>query len=151
MPSQVLVQTQRDEGLPAASTRGIEILESRIDSLTLYRAQTESLALKAKPFDFDVDLKEKGREGDSLRVAYSFRFGKPSSGQICKVSGEAVVRLSRFDSDKSLQYLGDDITNEMAVEIFRRNYESTYLLHQAMAMDAPSPWITQEVSLSQST
>ena len=58
------------------------------------------------------------------------------------------MRFSRSGSWRDFQALGDDITNEMAVEIFRKNYEAVYLLHEALGMDAPSPWITQEVSLS---
>jgi len=58
------------------------------------------------------------------------------------------VRFSQFNPSREFHALGDDITNEIAVEIFRKNYEAVYLLHESLGMDAPSPWITQEVSLS---
>jgi hypothetical protein len=147
MSSQILVQEQK-EALPGASNGGIQIVELRIDHITLSRTGNATRANRARPFDFDVDLSEKSRTGNSLRVGYSFSFGKPASGQTCKIGGEAVVRFPESSSDRDFHYLGNDLTNEIAVAIFRKNYESIYLLHEAMAMDAPSPWITQDVSLS---
>ncbi len=148
MPSQVLIQKPIDDSQPTISAGGIQILETRIDSISIRKAGTEAKALKGRPFDFEVSMNEKSRKGDTLRVVYSFSFGRQASGQICKMSGEALVRFTQFGSEKDYNYLGGDITNDLAIEIFRRNYESTYLLHEAMKMDAPSPWITQDVSLS---
>lgn len=146
--SQVLVPSQKQEqAFAPVSTRGIQILESRIDSISLSRGSLDASVLRGRPFDFDVQLSEKGRTGNSLRVRYAFSFGRPSAGQVCKIIGEAVVRFAQFDADKDLQYLGTDITNELAVEIFRRNFESTYLLHETMGMQAPSPWITEDLSI----
>ncbi len=149
MPSQMLIHEPREEALPAASTERIQIVsvESRIDSISLSKVGPVRTP-EASSFDFDVDLNERGRTGGSLCLGYSFSFGKPSSGQICKISGEAVVRFSQFSTEKDFHYLSNDMTNGMAVEIFRKIYESTYLLHEAMDLDAPSPWITQDVSLS---
>jgi len=122
-------------------------VESRIDSISLSKSGV-ARGPRAGGFDFDVDLDESSRTKDTLNVKYSFKFGNPSSGETCKVSGQAVLRFSQFNPEADFHTLGNDITNEMAVEIFRSNYESTYLLLDALGMDAPSPWVTQGVSLS---
>jgi len=150
MTSSVVVEEPREQALLAKDDLGVRIVsvESRIDSISLSAADRRRQGSEPRPFDFDVDLRESARTEDRLSVRYSFTFGRPSSGQVCKVNGTAAVRFSQFNPSRDFHALGDDITNEMAVEIFRKNYETVYLLHEALSIDAPSPWITQEVSLS---
>jgi hypothetical protein len=149
MSSAALVQKPREVGGEANEGVGIRIVsvESRIEGISLSAAGGSRHASGTRAFDFDVSLSESARTEDTLSVRYLFTFGKPS-GQACKVRGTALVRFSQFNPSRDFHTLGNDITNEMAVEIFRKNYEAVYLLHEALAMDAPSPWITQEVSLS---
>jgi hypothetical protein len=150
LSSAVLIQSPKEEAQLAKSALGIRIVsvESRIDGIFISTTGRDSRAFGDRPFDFDVDLSESGRAEDSLSVRYAFTFGRPSCGQVCKMSGKALVRFSQFNPGKDFHTLGNDITNEIAVEIFRKNYEAAYLLHDALSMDAPSPWITQGVSLS---
>jgi hypothetical protein len=144
MSSITLVQRPRQQDL---SVRIVSV-QSRIDSVSLTRAGGVAKTPKGGAFDFDVDMSESSRTKDSLTVSYTFKLGRRSSGQVCRISGEAVIRFSRFNPEADFHTLGNDITNEMAVEIFRSNYEAMYLLHDALGMEAPSPWITQDVSLS---
>jgi len=123
-------------------------VESRIDRISLSDAGGKKHSPRNTHFDFDVDLDESSRTADSLNVKYAFKFGKASSGSTCNVSGVAVLHFSHFNPEADFHSLGNDITNEMAIEIFRKNYESVYLLHEALGMEAPSPWITHGVSLS---
>ncbi len=148
MPSQALVQERRTEEVLLALPGITIVVDSRIENISLCNTGKCTQEESTRPFDFDVDLTELSRNRDGIRVGFSFSFGRPSSGQACKVAGEAVVRFSRFNLEHGFQYLGDDLANEIAVEIFRRNYELIYLLHESLAMDAPSPWITQNVALS---
>jgi hypothetical protein len=150
MPSAVLIQSQKDEARLDKTDLGTRIVSvvTRIDGISISTAGRVSRASGDGPFDFDVDLSESGRSQDSLSVNYAFTFGRPSCGQVCKINGKAVVRFSQFNPGKDFHTLGNEITSEMAVEIFRKNYEAMYLLHDALSMDAPSPWITNGVSLS---
>ncbi|HVB95431.1 MAG TPA: hypothetical protein VND41_02365 [Nitrososphaerales archaeon] len=150
MASAVLVQRPREQAQPADASQGVRILsvESKINSISLTKTDRDVHPLERRPFDFDVDLSESVRTEDTLSVRYSFTFGRPSSGPVCKVSGTALVRFFQFNPTSDFHTLGNDVTNEMAVEIFRKNYEAVYLLHDALSMEAPSPWITQEVSLA---
>lgn len=150
MASALLVQRPKEEAQLADAGEGVRIVsvESRIDSISLSKGERDTRLTESRPFDFDVDMSELSRSQDGLSVRYSFTFGRPASGRACKVSGIALVRFSRFNPTTDFQTLGNDVTSEMAVEIFRRNYEFVYLLHDAVAMEAPSPWVTQSVSLS---
>ncbi len=153
MSSQILVQERRNKEAPIAARAGNQILsvESRIDNIFPSNTGMCPRGSLAGPFDFDVNLTERGRTGDSMRVGFSFSFGRPSTGQVCKFNGEAIVNFSRFNPERGFQYLGDDLTNEMAVEIFRKNYESIFLLHESLSMDAPSPWTTKDSFVSSRT
>ncbi len=150
MPAAVLVQRPKEQAQVAGAKRGVGIVsvESRIDSISLSKTERDTHSTESRPFDFDVDMSELSRSQDGISVRYSFTFGRPASGRVCKVSGVALVRFSQFNPASDFQTLGSYATSEMAVEIFRRNYEFVYLLHDAVAMDAPSPWVTQDVSLS---
>jgi hypothetical protein len=132
---------------------GIDVVsvQTTIDNISLIKAGRDVKTSAKHPFEFDVDLDESGRTKDSLSVRYAFTFGRPSAGQVCKISGAAVVKFAGFNPSREFQGLGDDLTNEIVVAIFRKNFESVYLLHDAMKMEAPSPWITQDVSLSSRT
>lgn len=99
-------------------------------------------------FGFDVSMTEKARTSDSMSVSFTFSFGKKSNGQSCEVSGEAVFRFSSLHPSSDLHAFGSEIDNEMAVAVFRQNFETIYLLHQALGLESPSPWVTQDVSIS---
>ena len=153
MASQILVQKPIQDGEDGKAGLAIQIVsvQTTIDSISLMKAGREVKPSTKHPFEFDVDIDESARTKDSLSVRYSFTFGRPSAGQVCKVSGGAVVRFTRFNPSGEFQSLGEELTNEIVVAIFRKNFESVYLLHDAMKMEAPSPWITQDVSLSSRT
>jgi hypothetical protein len=149
VPSAVLVQERTEAKLEDAGL-GVRIVsvESTVDSISVSAGEGRKRGWGSGPFVFDVHLSEESRTDDRLSLRYSFTFAKPSSGQACKVSGRAAVRFSRFNPSRDFNALGHDITNEMTVEIFRKNYETVYLLHESLGMDVPSPWITHDVSLS---
>jgi hypothetical protein len=153
MTSQIVLQEQRKNGEDVKAGLGIDIVsvQTTIHNISLMKAGREIKGLAKHPFEFDVDLDESGRTKDSLSVRYAFTFGRPSAGQVCRISGGAVVKFARFNPSREFQVLGDDLTNEIVVAIFRKNFEYVYLLHDAMKMEAPSPWITQDVSLSSRT
>jgi hypothetical protein len=151
--SQIQVQKQIEKTEDGKADLGIQIvsLQTTIDKISLMKAGREVKPGVKHPFEFDVDIDESARTKDSLSVRYSFTFGRPSAGQVCRISGGAVVKFSRFNPSGEFQSLGEELTHEIVVAIFRKNFESVYLLHDAMKMEAPSPWITQDVSLSAHT
>lgn len=145
MTTAMLVQEEKAKAGPGVQVVSVD---STIDGISLCRPARDARSSEARPFDFDVELSESAWSEDTFSVRYRFRFGVPASGQACKVSGRAVVRFSQYNPVEDLQTLGSDVTNEMVVEIFRKNYEAVYLLHEALGMNPPTPWITHGVSLS---
>jgi hypothetical protein len=124
----------------------VVLMESSVSKISI--SGSKGRMPQAAGFDFDVDLSEVSRNKDVLEVEYCFRFGSKSGGNACEIGGRAKLRIASASGDSDMQSLGPEVTNEIVVGIFRRNYESVYLLHRSLGIDAPSPWITQDVSLA---
>jgi len=122
----------------------IESVESRVDCLSIVNFG-DALSSLGGQLEFDVAMSESSRTADSLTVNYVFTIGRPAFGRGCKVTGEAVVRFAGANPDGNFDTVDSD---EMAVEIFRKNYETVYLMHMALGMPTPSPWITEDVSVA---
>jgi len=122
------------------------LLESSVNKISISGPKGRGTVVPG--FDFDVDLSEVSRSKDALEVEYCFRFGSRSQGNACEIGGKAKLRIVSAGGDSDMQSLGPEVTNEIVVGIFRRNYESVYLLHRSLGVEAPSPWITQDVSLA---
>jgi hypothetical protein len=136
LPSQLL------EAIPPK----VVLLDASVNRISI--CGTKHRVAGSGGFDFDVDLSEVSRSKDVLEVEYTFRFGRKSEGNSCEIGGRAKLRLVAAGAGADMEALGPEVTNEIVVGIFRRNYESVYLIHQSMGMEAPSPWITQDVSLA---
>lgn len=146
MASAVLLQRPGDEARLERPDLGVRILsvETTVQRISLTAADGQG----AGPFDFDFGMTEMARTKDSLKVGYSITFRRRGSGQACALGGVAVVRFSNFNPEADFGGVWNDLGNEMAVEIFRKDYEAVYLLHESAGAEAPSPWITQGVTLS---
>lgn len=150
MSSTILVQRAKEEALlaiPQTEDRRVSI-ETTMDHISLNKPCGSPLGKKAGQFEFDVTLTESIQTAESLKVKYMLMLKRTAIGETCNVSGQAVLRFSGFGRDIELTSLGEEMMNEIAVEIFRKNYETVYLLHDAFGIEAPSPWITQDVFFS---
>lgn len=132
--------------VPVRGHRRITV-DSRIDKIAIADARSRRTA-RAEPLEFEVELTELNRISDGLKVKYTLKFGRTISGGLCSVSGEAALHFTSFNPEALLDSVGGDITNQIATEIFRKNYETIYLLHRSLGLEPPSPWITHDVSFS---
>ena len=141
--SSALLLRERQE----ARTVRIASVESKVTAISVSRPAEVGRSDNNQGFDFTVDLDEQARTRDSMSVRFSLAFGKRGNGQTCHVHGVALVRFSQPSLETDFGTLGEDTTNQMVVEIFRKSYEPIYLLHHSMGIEAPSPWVTRDVSL----
>ncbi|MDG6914955.1 MAG: hypothetical protein JRM86_04100 [Nitrososphaerota archaeon] len=139
------MQSQSQGGAVGSFVVGVD---TRIQRVSLSRDAAGQGPAREGQFAFDVSMTETGRTRGSLSVSYTLSFGRQSTGQRCRIDGEAVFRLSGADKDSDIHAFGTEIDNEMAVAVFREDFETIYLLHQTLGVQAPSPWVTQDVSLS---
>lgn len=149
MSATVLVKALEEEAKLEGPVQGVRIVSvsSKIDNLMVIGSRVGS-GRSGGQFEFEVGMTETARSKDSLSMNFALKFGKSSTGQVSTVKGRAVLKFANFNPDTDLTSLGGDIDNEMAIEIFRSNYQAIYLLHESLGMETPSPWVTQDVSLS---
>jgi len=140
-------QVQEPEEVDEGTGVRIASVDVEVQRMLVHAGVEGAHGPKGVPFNFDFDLGECGSTKDSLTVRFEFTFGR-ASGQACKVGGKAELRFARLGRGVGHEPLGHGVTNEMAVEIFRACYETIFLLHQSLGLEAPSPWITQQVSLA---
>jgi len=128
---------------------GSEAMEVRS---TLGRVRLARLALGTKSvpkptFDLAADMQELEVGGGRLRVRYVISLETYPSVERAEMEGVATVSGRRFGNLKDLKGLGESRLAEMAIEIYRKNYESLYLLLNSMGLEVPSPWLVRDVHL----
>ena len=99
-------------------------------------------------YDLNVDIKQVGRKGPELKLRYAI--GIETFPAICRaeIAGFAVFNAEMLAQDENLEDLGEGVLGDIALNIFRQNFESLYLALTTMGMDSPSPWLVKEVHLA---
>ena len=98
-------------------------------------------------YDLNVDIKQAGRKGPDLKIRYSI--GIDTFPAVCRaeIGGFAQVRAEMLAEDENLEDLGEGVLGDIALDIYRQNFEPLYLALSTMGMDSPSPWLVKEVRL----
>ena len=98
-------------------------------------------------YDLNVDIKQASRTGAVLKLRYAI--GIETFPVICRaeIGGYALFNAEMMAKDESLEDLGEAVLGDIALEIYRQNFESLYLALATMGMDSPSPWLVKEVRL----
>jgi hypothetical protein len=143
--STVLVQgSMRPD--PQTAT-GIITVESSLHRIVMHKAEDTARHSFESVFGFDVEMTELARGDCSLSLAFVFTFGRKYPGQTCRMEGRAELHFAPGAGSEMRQF-GDEVDTDMAVQIFRNHYETIYLLHDALGIEAPSPWIVKDASVS---
>ena len=100
-------------------------------------------------FDLNVDIKQVSRTGPTLRLRYSIGIETFPLIYRAEIAGFADLNAEMLAKDESLQDLGEGVLSDVALQIFRQDYESLYLTLSTMGADSPSPWLVREVHLVQ--
>ncbi len=148
--STVTVQKTDDQNLVVRQDGALRIVNvvTRIDRVSVSSGPETLPRSSAQEFQFDVNMTESRRSKDSIKIEFNFTFGKQSTGQVCRIAGGAAFQFSQSVEDLDFSRLGEELENEMALGIFRSNYDTVYLLHETLGREAPSPWITHNAAIS---
>ena len=100
-------------------------------------------------YDLNVDVKQVSRKGPELKIRYAI--GIETFPAICRaeIAGFAVVTAETLAKEESLEDLGEGVLGDVALDIYRQNFEPLYLTLTSMGMDSPSPWLVKDVHLVQ--
>jgi len=98
-------------------------------------------------FDLGADIKELETTKGRLRLKYTLYVDANPAVERAELRGEVTITSPVISAVTDLQALGEDKISEIALQIYRRNFEMLYLLLESAGLAAPSPWLIQDVRL----
>ncbi|MCS4537961.1 MAG: hypothetical protein HYY67_03780 [Thaumarchaeota archaeon] len=98
-------------------------------------------------YDLNADLKEVKRDKTKLRFKYALFLETFPAIQRAELEGDAEVESPVFGSVTDLGNLDQGLFTELVIEIYRKNYDTLYLILDCLGLDIPSPWIIRDVHL----
>ncbi len=98
-------------------------------------------------FDLGADIKEIETVKGRLRLKYTLYLDANPAVERAELGGEVTITSDRISSVTDLQALGEEKISEIAMQIYRRNFETLYLLFESSGLQAPSPWLIEDVRL----
>lgn len=98
-------------------------------------------------FDLGADIKEIETTKGRLRLKYTLYIDASPAVERAELRGDVTITSPAISSVTDLQALGEDKISEIALQIYRRNFEVLYLALESAGLVAPSPWLIQDVRL----
>lgn len=120
------------------------------NTLTKIRVSKVSLLpLNGRPLTFELsaDFREISRGGGRVKLRYSLNVDTFPVIQRAGIEGIAIVNENLITPSNPSDGADAAVLDALAVEIFRRDYESLYLLFDTLNLSSPSPWLVREVRL----
>ena len=115
----------------------------KVSKLTL----GHSAVLPKVSFDLGAEIKELETAKGRLRLKYTLYLDANPAVERAELSGEVTITSPLISAVTDLQALGEEKVSEIAMGIYAKNYETLYLTFQSAGLDAPSPFLIQDVHL----
>jgi len=98
-------------------------------------------------FDLGADIKESETAKGRLTLKFVLYIDSLPSIQRAELGGTVTFLSDAITLVTDLKDLGDEKISEMAMEIYKQNYEMLYLVFSTEGLSAPSPWLIRDVQL----
>lgn len=98
-------------------------------------------------FDLGADMKEVETAKGRLRLKYTLYVDANPAVERAELHGEVTITSPAITPVTDLQTLGEDKISEIAMQIYQRNFEILYLTFESAGLQAPSPWLIQDVHI----
>ena len=98
-------------------------------------------------YDLQADIRAVARDGPSIKLRYSIGIETFPLVYRAEMGGVAMANAEMLAKDENIEDLGEAVLGDIALQIYRQNYESLYLALSSLGLDAPSPWLVREVHL----
>ena len=98
-------------------------------------------------FDLGADIKEIETTKGRLRLKYTLYVDANPAVERAEIRGDVTITSPAISAVTDLQALGEDKISDIALQIYRRNFEVLYLTLESAGLVAPSPWLIQDVRL----
>jgi hypothetical protein len=124
------------------------LLESRLTKL-----RTSLVAIRPTKglnvhFELQADIKTLSRDITRLKLGYTINIETFPLIYRAEMAGTAIVNAEILAKDENLEDLGSGVPSDVALQIYRQNYEPLYLALASQGLEAPSPWLVKGVHLA---
>jgi hypothetical protein len=99
-------------------------------------------------FDLQADIKTVSRDGAKIKLRYAIDIETFPLIYRVQIGGFATASVDMLAKDENLEDLGEAVLSDVALQIYRSNYEALYLALATQGLDAPSPWLVKDVHLA---
>ncbi len=124
-------------------------VENTLTKIRVSRVSLTPLNGRALTFELSADFREISRAAGKVKLRYSLTVDTFPLVQRAGVEGFATVDEKLITPSNQSDGADAAVLDELAVAIFRRDYESLYLLFDTLNLASPSPWLVREVRLVQ--
>ena len=106
-----------------------------------------STAMPKVSFDLGADIKEIETAKGRLRLKYTLYLDANPAVERAELSGDVTITSPGITAVTDLQALGEEKISDIAMQIYKKNYETLYLTFQSSGLVAPSPHLIEDVHL----
>jgi hypothetical protein len=100
-------------------------------------------------YDLQADVKQVSRKGPTIKLRYTIGIETYPMIFRAEIGGVAYANAEMLAKDENLEDLGEGVLGDIALQIYRQNFESLYLALTTLGIAAPSPWLVKDVQLVQ--
>lgn len=125
------------------------IVSTSLTKVRVVRVTNREEKYPKASFGLAADMREVGRSGNILKLRFSIAVETNPLVQRAQLEGKVEVRLDPALLAATGGQLGEDFASELALEIYKRHYETIYSLFDSLALESPSPWLLRDVHLVQ--
>lgn len=122
-------------------------VENLLTKIRVARVSLNPLNGRAPTFELSADFREISRAAGKVKLRYSLTVDTFPLVQRAGVEGFAIVDEKMITPPDQAGETDGAVLDELAVAIFRSDFESLYLLSDTLKLASPSPWVVREVRL----
>ncbi len=122
-------------------------VETHLTKIRLSRIAMNPIDGKKVNFGLDADFREISRGAGKVKLRFAITVDTFPLVQRALMEGFALMEEKLLQPEGNSDGADGVNLNELALAIFRQDYESLYLLFDTLELPPPSPWMLREVRL----
>jgi hypothetical protein len=99
-------------------------------------------------YDLQADIKAVSRDGTRIKIRFAINIDTFPLIYRAEIGGFALANAEMLAKEESIEDLGEEVLGDIALQIFRQNFEALYLTLATQGLDAPSPWLVRDVHMA---
>lgn len=94
-------------------------------------------------FSMNTSFREKSVSGSKMTLVYTIVIETYPLVERAELGGDVTVELPAIGN--APQVLTQSLLTELAIQLYRKNYDTLYLIFESLGLRPPSPWMIRDV------